>query len=341
MLGINPPRKIIIKLSIIVTAVFLLEFLVFQISFAQPPKVQVTRPAAVINFDPGNLSQNFRTKDRLNNYHQKNMLFKWGEQVEPEENLEITLKGDLNLVSATNSKQESDFGFSKLKNSSADKIPAEAVMVKIGNDSRYQPLDQSREILATEDKKIELEFKLAEDIIAANWQNLPAGTYRAELESSNYELKNNPRLQVNLKEHLEINLDDATLEMEINDPTLTGDPETIDQYNDSLNWKVNSNTPVSVSFSSQGGSDYKSLTEEKAKDFFRYLIKNGSTDEEEHFAPAEAQTVDFSEGELEVLYSTDFENEKGMFANQEEKKEWHQLTAGKYQDTIKITVEAQ
>lgn len=339
MLKIHPPEKIILKTLIIITAVFLLTFLTIQISYAEQPEVQVIRSAAVINYDPGDLSQEFKTMDGFSDYQQKNMVFKWQQLAEAEENLRINLKSDLKLVSANSNKNGFQFGFNRFNEKNTSEIPAAAVLVKkMGNDSNYQPLDQSREVLTTENHEARLKFKIDESKLAANWQNLPAGTYKAELESSNYEFKNNPRVQVNVKEHLEIKLSDKNLELEIEDPTLGSDPQ---QYRDSLSWQVNSNTPVNVKFVSMGGSEYKSLTESEAKNFFRYVIKNGDINKQEHFSPAEAKTVNFSHGELEVLYSTDFEKEEGLFANQKEKKEWHQLSAGKYQDTIKITVEAQ
>ena len=327
------------------TAILLTESAVAAKLLGRQPEVQVTRPAAVIIYDPGNSSQNEGILSSKNKYNQKNMIFKWHQKLKPEADLEISLKSDLELVSAKNKEKDSSFGFSRFNENITEKIPAEAVLVKKDrNDSNYQSLDKSREILTVADQKVKLKFKIDESKIADSWQNLPAGTYKAELESNNYEFKNNPRVQVNVKEHLEIDLGDKKrLDLEINDPTLKGDPEKIDQYNDSLSWEINSNTPVNVRFSSQGSSDHTSLTESEAKEFFRYVIKNGDINKQKHFSPAETKTVDFSKGELKVLYSTnfDFEQDDGLFASQEEKQQWHQLTAGKYQDTIKITVEAQ
>ncbi|MFW6295490.1 MAG: hypothetical protein ACOC1M_07180 [Halanaerobium sp.] len=335
------PRIIKIKKKIIMTAVAAALILTAGLSgiiYAAPPEVEVTRPAAVINYDPENSAISSGTLNAGGDYLQKNMRLNWHKQAEKDEDLKIYLT-EIRPVGSEDNDEQIQMGFTRLKNNNSI-ISRESILVKSGN-SDYKSLDQKRTVLETGEDESELKFKLDAEKIG-DWQNIPAGTYKAEIDG-NYELKNNPRVQINVKEHLEIIIeDDKKLELEIEDPTLSGDPENIDQYNDSLSWRIDNNLgEVNVSFSSRGGEEYQDLTEIEAKDFFRYVIEAENSRESREFSPSQSETVNFASGQFKVLYSTDFSNDNNSVFSQEEQKEWHELTAGKYQDQIVITVEAE
>ena len=337
------------KLSFMIIILFLLFIFSFQVmadngntkKTTTPPSYKVSPPVVVLKVTPADnvsdLSQKMKLCNKVDDiesqdYLQKKMTVEWynnnnGDSKNLENDLKFEIEDDLTL---NNSNSKREFGLNTSKNSE-NTISSEYILVKKKNDNKYFSLDNKVKILDSNSDSSELDFKLDPEIFEDhNWQNIEAGVYKGHI-TPNIELpgNSNKKLKIIVIIDSVVNIDISEEEMKL----VVEKP--VEDKSSSVNWSVNTNnSDIKVKFESTGIElkNNKELDVDKDyidySNFFRYHISNGESFSDE-FSPAGSKNgVSYTGGKLKLKYSP----------NKYGEKKWCELLAGKYEDTVIITV---
>jgi len=340
------------KLIIIITLLFMITILSFPVladngkgnsTDKKGPEYKVSPPVVVLKVTPASdfedISQNMKlcsTVDDIEteDYLQKEMTVEWigsngkskGDENGINDDLRFKIEDSLNL---SNEKEKREFGLNSNKNSD-NIIDPKYILVKKKKENNYSSLDEEVEVLDSDTEETELKFKLDEEIFEDNdWQDIEAGVYKGNI-TSNIGLPGNSnkrlRIIVIIDSVVNINIPDQ-MNLEIEKP--------IKDKSVTIDWSVNTNnSDIKIKFSSKGIElkDNKELDVEKDyidySNFFKYYIAKNESFTDEFSPGSNKKGIDYREGKLKLKYS----------AEENGDKEWYELLAGEYEDTVTITV---
>jgi hypothetical protein len=207
------------------------------------------------------------------------------------------------------------------------------VMLKDNTTSRYNNFARSVELISENSESSNLKFKINKNAwLSIN--DLPAGEYKAYIEPVDDEIvpgkaKGKPfRLEVvvNVKDRVSLELDDE-INLTINEPIKS-------KRSEAAEFKIKTNRNVSVSFESKGIKDEEGNRIEDYDQFFKYIIDNSSFNNN----PFEfAAGSDFNKNDIEF---GNFIGELSIEYFIPENRDWNEVKAGKYRDTVVVTVSA-
>ncbi|HMA60314.1 MAG TPA: hypothetical protein VKN64_08485 [Halanaerobiales bacterium] len=312
---------------------------------SSPPDYKVSRPVVVIKVTPpassNNISQSVKLYDSMEDiesqdYLQGNMSVEWltnnSEGSHSEENddsgedLKFEIEDDLTL---NKQNSESSFGFTS-SNNSENVISPNYILVKRNSDSNYKSLDKRVEVLNRNSNKSELEFRLDSNIFNDyNWKNIEAGVYTGQI-TPNIGLPGNSNKRLKI-----IVIVESVVNIEIPEELNLTVEKPVEDESAAIEWRVKTNNNnIRIEFESEGikleDTEERNIDEEHIdyKEFFRYYVENDSVNSKHEFVPGGNSEVNCIDGELKLRYSP---NDYGD-------EEWYELMAGKYKDTVTITV---
>ncbi len=163
-----------------------------------PPKFLIDRPAVVIR-----TSYSQETLLYISEHLQKNMIVRWHNRAEPENDIEfksenLVLIGQNNFLSGG-----VPFGITFEAENSNLYIPAEAVLMKTSFSDGYENMNDFRAVLSANEEKSELEFKLDEDYLLNEEIQLEPGIYRGDIISNYSFFGRSPHIIVKVENNLD------------------------------------------------------------------------------------------------------------------------------------------
>jgi hypothetical protein len=306
------------------------------------PDYNVSPSVVVIKVTPAENSdeifQSVKVCDDIESqeYLQDNMKVKWStnnnegsqsdENVVSEKDLKFEIEEDLTLK---NKKTKKGLGF-KSNNNFENVISSEYILVKRKNDSKYYSLDKKVEVLNRDSNESELEFRIASKFFNDhNWQDIEAGVYKGQI-IPNIDLPGNSNKRLKL-----IVIVESVVNIEVPEELKLTVEKPVEDKSAAIEWSVKTNNNnLRIEFESEG-IKLKDTEERKIdenyinyKDFFRYSVENSRDNSKHEFDPGGKSEVRYTTGKLKLSYSP---NDYGD-------KEWHELLAGSYKDTVTITV---
>ena len=242
------------------------------------------------------------------------------------EDLKFEIEDDLTL---NKQNLESSFGFTS-SNDSENVISSNYILVKRNSDSSYKSLDKRVEVLNRNSNKSELEFRLDSNIFNDyNWKEIEAGVYTGQI-TPNIGLPGNSNKRLKI-----IVIVESVVDIEIPAELNLTVEKPVEDKSAAIEWRVKTNNNnITVQFESEGiklkNAEEREIDEDyiEYSEFLRYSVENDSNNSKHEFDPGGTSEVIYTNGELELRYSP---NDYGD-------KEWHELMAGKYNDTVTITV---
>lgn len=148
-----------------------------------PPRFLVDRPAVVIK---AAYSQDTKALE-INEHLQKNMLVRWHNKTEPKSSIKFKSENLVLIGQSAFSPVGGFFGSTAEESNPTSYIPAEAILMKKSDSAEYENMKDFRVVLAAEEDKSELEFKLDENLLVSSEIQVKPGIYRGDI-ISNYSL---------------------------------------------------------------------------------------------------------------------------------------------------------
>ncbi len=207
------------------------------------------------------------------------------------------------------------------------------VMLTDNTTSRYDNFGNNRsvQLISENNERSNLKFKVNEDAWSSI-NSLPAGEYRGYIEPTDEEVipgnsQGKPfRLEVVVKidDRVSLALDDQ-INLIINEPIKS-------KRSDSAEFKIKTNRNVSLSFESRGIKDVEGKRKENYDQFFNYVIDNSSFNN---------NPFNFAAGDNFDIENIGIGNYSGQLSIEysiPENRDWNQVEAGEYKDTVVVTV---